>query len=69
MIIRRRIRDLLAAGRLEAASYELLARAAGRADDPDTASLARKLRDRESQTTQRIEEQLDSALEVALLAE
>jgi hypothetical protein len=65
----RDIRDLLAADELEAASYELLARAAERADDPDTAALARRLRGKERTAARRLAAELDSALEIALLAE
>jgi hypothetical protein len=39
----RDIRDLLAADQLETATYDLLARAAERAGDPDTANLAQQL--------------------------
>jgi ferritin-like metal-binding protein YciE len=65
----RDIRDLVAAGELEAASYELLAGAADRAGDPDTASLARKLHAKERTASERLRAELDSALEIALLAD
>jgi hypothetical protein len=65
----RDIRDLLAADELETVSYELLARAADRAHDPDTAALARQLRGNERTATHRLTAELDSALEIALLAE
>jgi ferritin-like metal-binding protein YciE len=65
----RDIRDLLAASQLETASYTLLARAAERADDPDTATLAQRLRIRERTAAERLGAELDSALEIALLGE
>jgi hypothetical protein len=65
----RDIRDMLAADRLETATYDLLARAAERAGDPDTAKLAERLRADERDAADRLAQQLDTALEIALLAE
>lgn len=65
----RDIRDMLAADRLETATYDLLARAAERAGDPDTAKLAERLRAAEREAADRLARQLDTALEIALLAE
>lgn len=65
----RDIRDLLAADQLEIATYTLLASAAGRAGDDETASLAHELRAKERTAAERLTAELDSALEIALLAE
>ncbi len=65
----RDIRDMLAADQLETATYDLLARAAERAGDPDTAKLAERLRADEREAADRLAQQLDTALEIALLAE
>lgn len=65
----RDVRDLLAAERLETATYTLLAGAADRAGDAETAALAQRLGAREHVGSERLSAELDSALEVALLAE
>lgn len=65
----RDVRDLLAADELALATYELLARAADRAGDAETAEQARTLREHERAGAGRLEPALAVALEVALLAE
>jgi hypothetical protein len=65
----RDLRDLVAADRLESATYDLLAAAAQRAGDAETATLARTLASRERTAAHRVSAELETALEVALLAE
>ena len=65
----RDVRDLIVADRLEGATYDLLDRAARRAGDAQTAALAERLADHERGAAEDLEESLDRALEVALLAE
>lgn len=65
----RDVRDLLAAGRLETGTYELLRRAAERAGDEETARLAHGLGAEARSASGRLDGSLAPALRIALLAE
>ncbi|HEY4279456.1 MAG TPA: hypothetical protein VGM91_14625 [Conexibacter sp.] len=65
----RDLRDVIAADHLEIATLDLLEHAARRASDTTTADLAARMRAQAAGTGPRCEGHLDSALEIALLAE